>query len=186
VGEPVQRKTYAEYLAFEREAETKHEFVDGQIVAMAGGTPEHSRLAASVIQALGTALRGRRCSAFSSDLRVHIPATGRSTYPDVTVVCDERLTADVDADAIINPTVIVEILSPRTEASDRGEKFAHYRRIESLQEYVLVGQDEQRIEVYRREGDVWALRDYGPGQEAELASLDVRLAVDAIYADPLG
>lgn len=186
MGEPVERKAYAAYLAFERDAETKHEFVDGQIVAMAGGTPEHARLAASVIQALGAALRGRRCSAFSSDLRVHVPATGRSTYPDVTVVCDERRTADVDPDAIVNPTVIVEVLSPGTEASDRGEKFAHYRRLASLKEYVLVGQSEPRIEVYRREGDAWALRDYGPGDRVALASLDVELEVDAIYADPLG
>lgn len=183
---PVQRKAYAEYLAFERAAETKHELVDGQIVATAGGTPEHARLAANVSAALVAAPRGRPCSAFSADLRVHVPATGRSTYPDVTVVCDERRTAEIDADAIVNPTVIVEVLSPTTEASDRGEKFAHYRRLESLHEYVLVSQDEPRIEVYRREDDVWALRDYGPGQEAALASLDVTLSVDEIYADPLG
>lgn len=185
MGEAVQRKTYAEYLAFEGEAETKHEFVDGQIVAIAGGTPEHARLAANVSAALVAALRGRPCSVFSADLRVHVPATGRTTYPDVTVVCDERRTADVDADAITNPTVIVEILSPTTEASDRGEKFAHFRRLESLQEYVLVSQDQPRVEVYRRESDVWALRDYGPGPHAELASLDVTLSVDDIYTDPL-
>jgi Uma2 family endonuclease len=185
VAELVQRKTYAEYLAFERGAATKHEFVDGQIVAMAGGTPEHPRLAVNVSAALVGALRGRPCSAFSADLRVHVPATGRTTYPDVTAVRDERRTAEVDDDAIVNPTVIVEILSPSTEASDRGEKFAHYRRLESLQEYVLVSQEEQRIEVYRRENDVWALRDYGPGQAAELASLEVTLSVDEIYADPL-
>ena len=185
MGEAVQRKTYLEYLAFEAEAKTKHEFVDGQIVAMAGGTPEHARLAANVSAALVTALRGRPCSAFSADLRVHVPATGGTTYPDVTVVCDERRTADVDGDAITNPTVIVEILSPTTEASDRGEKFAHYRRLDSLREYVLVSQGEPRIEVYRRENEVWALRDYGPDQQAELASLDVTLSVDDIYTDPL-
>jgi len=185
VGAPTERVSYAEYLAFERSAETKHEFIDGLVVAMAGGTPEHSRLAMNVGVALMTALRGRRCSAFSSDLRVHVPATGRSTYPDVTVVCDERRTAEVDPDAIVNPTVIVEVLSPTTEASDRGEKFSHYRRLESLQEYVLVSQDERRVEVYRREGDIWALRDYGAGQEIELASLDAQISVDEIYADPL-
>jgi Uma2 family endonuclease len=124
-------------------------------------------------------------AAFTSDLRVHVPATGRSTYPDVTVVCDERKTAEVDPDAITNPTVIVEVLSPTTEASDRGEKFAHYRRLEALQEYVLVPQETQRVEVYRRQGDIWALRDYGPGDRVELASLDVTLSVDAFYADPL-
>ena len=177
--------SYPEYLAFERAAEIKHEFIDGRVVAMAGGSPEHARLAANVAAALLVALRGRRCSAFSSDLRVHIPATGRSMYPDVTVVCDERRTASVYPDAIINPTVIVEVLSPTTEASDRGEKFAHYRRLAGLHEYVLVNQDHPRIEIYRREGDVWALREYGPGERAELSSLDVRLAVDEIYADPL-
>ncbi|MAQ17668.1 MAG: hypothetical protein CMN30_23095 [Sandaracinus sp.] len=186
MGEPAERISYGEYLAFERDAETKHEFIDGMVVAMAGGTPEHSRLAMNMGVALMNALRGRRCSAFSSDLRVHIPATGRSTYPDVTVVCDERVTAEVDPDAIVNPTVLVEVLSPTTEASDRGEKFSHYRRLDSLQEYVLVRQDEPRIEVYRREGDIWALRDYGEGQLVELASIDARLDVSAIYADPLG
>ena len=186
MGEPVERVSYAEYLDLERAAETKHEYVDGLVVAMAGGTPEHSRLSANVTVALMNALRGRRCSAFSSDLRVHVPATGRTTYPDVTVVCDERQTAALDPDAIVNPTVIVEVLSPTTEASDRGEKFGHYRRLESLREYVLVAQDEPRIEVYRREGDVWALREYRAGDAARLASLDLAIDVDAIYADPLG
>lgn len=186
MAESAERMTYAEYLEFEREAGTKHEFITGQIVAMAGGTPEHARLAVNVATALVNALRGRCCSVFSSELRVHVPATGRSTYPDVTVVCDERRTAGVDGDAIINPMVVVEVLSPATEASDRGEKFAHYRRIESLREYVLVGQREPHIEVYHHDGDSWVLREYGPGETAALASLALSLVVDEIYADPLG
>jgi Uma2 family endonuclease len=108
MGEGAARMTYAEYLAFEESAETKHEYLDGQVVAMAGGTPEHARLCASATVLLTNALRGRRCSAFSSDLRVHVPATGRSTYPDVTVVCEKRELADVDRHAITNPILIVE------------------------------------------------------------------------------
>ena len=152
---------------------------------MAGGTPEHARLSSRVIRALGGALEGRPCEVFTSDLRVHVAATGRTTYPDVTVVCHERRTAEADPDAITNPTLLGEVLSPTTEAGDRGEKFAHYRRIESLVEYVLVAQDEARIEVYRRQGDFWALREYGTDERAELASLGVSLDVSSIYADPL-
>jgi Uma2 family endonuclease len=177
--------TYAEYLAAERTAEVRHEYLRGEVLAMAGGTPEHARIAANVIAALTTSLRGKPCAVFTSDLRIRIENTDRSTYPDVSVVCGKREAARDDEDALTNPTVVVEVLSDTTEADDRGEKFAHYRRIPSLRAYVLVSQRTPRIEVYRREGDEWILSEATSGQVARLVSIGVELSVDDVYRDPL-
>jgi Uma2 family endonuclease len=178
--------SYSEYLARERQSGSKHEYVNGRIYAMSGGSPEHGRLAANMIQRLGGALAGKPWAVFSSDVRVRIEATGRSTYPDVSVVCGPLLRAADDQDAIINPLLIVEVLSDSTEASDRGDKFAHYRRLPSLREYVLVSQSSPRLEIFRRnaEGD-WVLAEAGPGQTARLLSIDVPLSVDELYRNPL-
>jgi Uma2 family endonuclease len=178
--------SYAEYLAAEALAEVRHEYLNGEVWAMAGGTPEHSALAAAVILELGNALRGKRCRAFTSDVRVRISETGLTTYPDVSIVCGQLETAPEDKDAITNPIVLVEVLSDSTEAYDRGAKAAHYRRIPSLREYVLVSQNEPRIEVHRRtESGRWELLEARPGETIELASLGVRLDVAAVYANPL-
>ncbi|MSP62899.1 MAG: Uma2 family endonuclease [Myxococcales bacterium] len=180
-----QRMTYAEYLAAEDKSETKHEYLRGEVFAMAGGTLEHSRLAVNMASELRNALGGRPCVVFNSDARVLIAATDRSTYPDLSVVCGKVETAQVDGNAITNPVVIVEVLSDPTEAEDRGEKFAHYRHLPSLRDYVLVSQRTARIEVYRRENDFWAFTEAGPGGAVRLVSLDLSLAVDAVYRDPL-
>jgi Uma2 family endonuclease len=179
------RMTYAEYLELERSSEIKHEYLRGEVFAMAGGTPEHARLAANVIRELGAALRGRPCAAFTSDARARIEATDRATYPDVTVVCGRLEHAPEDPDSITNPVVIVEVLSDATEADDRGEKFAHYRRLASLREYVLVSQRARRLEVYRRRDDRWLLDEAGAGETLRLESIEVVLSVDEIYRDPL-
>lgn len=184
-AESAVRISYADYLDHERASATKHEYVGGMILAMAGGSPEHARLAGSLARLLGNAIEGRPCAVFSSDLRVRITETNRATYPDLTVVCGHRQTAPDDGDAIVNPTILVEVLSDSTEADDRGEKFAHYRRLSSLQEYVLVAQKAQRIEVFRREGERWVLTEHGPGTVVELPSIGARLSVDEIYRDPL-
>ena len=177
------RMTYAECLAAEAVAEVRHEFLNGEVWAMAGGTPSHGALAISMTLALGAALRGKPCRGYSSDVRVRIPDTGLSTYPDLSVVCGELETAPDDKDAITNPIVLVEVLSDSTEAYDRGAKWAHYRRIPSLREYVLVSQGEPRVEVFRRiEGGRWELLEARPGESIELASLGVQLDVAAIYA----
>jgi Uma2 family endonuclease len=181
----VRRMSYAEYLEFERSADVKHDYLRGEVFALAGGTPEHSRLAANLIRELGAALRGRPCAVFTSDVRVRIEATDRATYPDVTVVCDRLQHAADDPDAIVNPVVIVEVLSDATEAEDRGEKFAHYRRLPSLQEYVLVSQRATRIEVYRRHGDRWIFAEAGAGENLRIESIDVAVSVDEVYRDPL-
>ena len=143
--------TYAEYVAFEQTAARKHEYVNGRVYAMAGGSPEHARLAVAMSAALTTALRGKPCAPFSSDLRVRNVVTGRSSYPDLTVVCGALAHASDDPDAATNPAVIVEVLSESTERDDRGDKWAHYQRIASLREYVLVSQGSRRIEVYSRD-----------------------------------
>lgn len=184
-AEPSAQTSYADYLAHERAAATKHEFVDGLVIAMAGGSPEHARLAGGLARLLGNATADRPCAVFSSDLRVRIVETNRSTYPDLTIVCDRRETAPDDDDAIVNPTVIVEVLSDSTESDDRGEKFAHYRRLASLREYVLVAQKSQRIEVFHREGERWVLSEHGPGTRFELASIEASISVDDVYRDPL-
>lgn len=177
--------SYAEYLAAEKASDVKHEFLRGEIFAMAGGTPEHGRLAANVIYELRKAFGTKPCVVFTSDVRLRIAATDRSTYPDVSVVCGGIERAADDADAIINPVVIVEVLSDSTEADDRGEKFAHYRHVASLKEYVLVSQRAPRIEVYRREDRGWVLSEGGPGSAVRLAALDVDLVVDDVYRNPL-
>ena len=161
---PSLEMTYEEYVAFERDAESKHEFVNGHVHAMSGGSPEHARLAAAVIQ-----------------------ATSRSTYPDVTVVCGKLERDATDIDAVTNPRVIVEVLSPSTESSDRGDKWAHYQRVDSLREYVLVSQATPRIEVFSRDEaqSGWLYRQYGMGQTVQLRSVELSIDVDAIYANPL-
>ncbi len=184
MGEPAANMGYAEYLAHEADAETKHEYADGLVFAMAGGTLEHARLSGRLAFLLGVALEGKPCNVFSSDARVRVAATNRSTYPDLSVVCGPVEHASDDPHALVNPAVIVEVLSEGTERGDRGEKFRHYRRLASLREYVLVAQDEARVEVFRREADVWTFREHGPGQRVVLASIGASFEVDALYADP--
>lgn len=175
---------YADYLAMEEASGTKHEYVHGQVFAMAGGTPEHSRLAAALIREFGAALRGKPCNVFTSDARVRVESTNRSTYPDVTVVCGKVAPASDDPHAITNPVVIVEVLSDETEADDRGDKFAHYRRLPSLREYILVSERARRIETYRRDGARWILTEASDGEHIRLESLDVAVAVTDVYNDP--
>jgi len=182
MAEAALRATYAEYLELEARSEQRYEFVDGAVYAMAGGTPEHARLMAAVTIALGNALADKRCEVYSSELKIRIEATNRTTYADVVVVCGPASYSSIDRNAITNPTVIVEVLSPSTEASDRGEKWRHYQHIASLREYVLVSQDSPYVEVFRRNGDEWVLRTVTAGQILELASQGAQIPVDAIYA----
>jgi len=184
-AQPKPRMTHAEYLAGEQTSDVKHEYLRGEVWAMSGGTPAHARIQQNVSTALAIALKGKPCGVYSSDLRVRIVSTDRSTYPDVTVICGKLETASDDPDAVVNPHLIVEVLSDSTEASDRGEKFAHYRRLESLQEYVLVSQQTQRVEVFRRgEGVTWTFIPVREGELVEFKSLDVRLDLTDVYANP--
>jgi len=179
--------TYAEYLAAEAGSEIRHEYLNGEVWEMAGGTPEHGALAIAVAGQLHAALQGKPCRAHSSDVRVRIVDTGLATYPDLSVVCGQLETASDDKDAITNPVVLAEVLSEATEAYDRGAKWAHYRRIPSLREYVLVSPAEPLVEVFRRgEPGRWELLEGRAGETIELASVGIRLDVGSIYANPLG
>jgi Uma2 family endonuclease len=174
--------TYEDYRRFEDANPARHEYVDGYILAMAGGTPVHARLQGAVLFCLERLLEGSPCQPFPSDLRVRVRATGLATYPDVTVVCEAVETDVDDPHAVVNPTVIVEVSSDRTEAYDRGEKFEHYRQIPTLREYVLVSHRERRIEVRSRQPDgTWRPRQAGRGERVALAALGVELVVDDVY-----
>ncbi len=178
--------SYAEYLAAERRSAVRHEFLNGSVYAMAGGTPEHGALAAAIIRELGVGLRGKPCRVFSSDVRIRVVPTGLATYPDASVVCGRLETAADDPDGVTNPKILVEVVSPSTEAHDRGAKWAHYRRIASLREYILVAQDEPRIELYRRnEAGRWELHEAQRGDRITVESLGLELEVDAVYENPL-
>jgi Uma2 family endonuclease len=179
-----QRLTEVEYLEIERAAEFKSEFFAGEMFAMAGGSPMHNLIAGNVIRELGTQLRPRSCRVFPSDQRVKVSETGPYTYPDVTVVCGELRVDDDRRDTLLNPTLIVEVLSETTEAYDRGDRFGHYRRLESLQEYVLVAQDRPRIERYTRRADSheWLLTDISDLQGvAARSSIGCELALVEVY-----
>ncbi|MFH1114296.1 MAG: Uma2 family endonuclease [Pseudomonadota bacterium] len=179
---PQPNYTAEEYLALERKAEYKSEYVNGMIIAMAGASRSHSLIVFNLAGVLRTQLVGRQCEAYVSDMRVRVAATGLYTYPDLVAVCSEVLLDDEHADTLLNPTVIVEVLSPSTEAYDRGEKFAHYRRLESLQEYVLVSQDKIRIESFVRKGAQWLLSEAGALDETvRLESIGCDLVLRDVY-----
>jgi len=171
-----------EYLTIERNAEFKSEYVDGVIYAMAGGSERHNLIAANIIIALGVQLRDRPCRVYPSDLKVRVPNSNRFFYPDVSVICGETQFADEERDVILNPILVVEVLSESTEAFDRGKKFSSYQQIASLQEYLLVAQDEFVVEHYLRQEDGW-LYTKASGSDADLAlpALNCHIALSDIY-----
>lgn len=177
--------TPEQYLELERAAEFKSEYYEGQMFAMAGGLLTHALLATRITIALGIALRGRGCEIANSDLRVQVAPGGPYFYPDLSVYCGAPQLADDRRDMLVNPRVVFEILSKSTESYDRGLKFDAYRRIETLQEYVLVWQTEPRIEVWRRPTEgVWR-GSYYVGMDAvcALESLDGSIGLGDVYRD---
>jgi Uma2 family endonuclease len=172
-----------EYLRLERAANYKSEYLGGEIFAMAGGSANHSVIAANTIRELGNRLGGKECLPYTSDLRIRISATGLYTYPDVSVVCGSRKYADEGDDTIVNPALNVEVLSDSTEAYDRGTKFAHYRRIPSLREYVLISQSRPTVEVFSRQTDgTWLLTPVsGLDSAVRLPALDVEIRLGEIF-----
>ena len=172
---------YADYLAHEEASNVKHEYLEGEIYAMAGGSPEHAELSVAVASALRGQLEGKPCRVFSSDLRVRVAATGLTTYPDVTVVCGPLERDQEGRETVLNPTVVVEVLSDGTERYDRGEKFEHYKKISSFQEYVLLSQKEALVELWRREGDSWTRHEAKSGGRLALKSIDCELVIDELY-----
>jgi Uma2 family endonuclease len=175
--------TPEEYLKAERKAEFKSEYYDGQVFAMAGGRPRHTGIASNILASLAFALRGKSCRTFNSDMRVHIPATGLYTYPDVSVVCGTPVFFQTDN--LVNPIVIVEVLSKSTERHDRTTKFLEYRSLPSLREYLMVSQEPRSITHCTRIGDEeWRIETVGEEQAVvHFPSIGVELPFDEIYAD---
>ena len=172
-----------EYLAREDKADTKCEYLDGVVYSMSGASPMHNLIVMNIGGELRNALRGSRCRVYASDLKVTTPTRKRYFYPDLSVICGEPVLAEERQDVVTNPTVIVEVLSSSTSAYDRGAKFLAYQSISSLQEYVLVSQDERRVECYRRqtESGWYYTRVEHPDSSLSLASLGVELKLDEIY-----
>ena len=185
VANPVHPLTAAEYLEIERRAEFKSEFLGGEMFVMSGGTRSHSLIASNMIRAIGNQLKGRPCRVYTSDMRVKVQASGLYTYPDLAVACGQEEFEDEYEDVLLNPTVIVEVLSDSREAYDRGLKFALYRQVPALREYLLVNQHEPRIEQYvRQESGQWLLRDVA-GLEGKLSLPSVGIAIEMadVYTD---
>lgn len=177
------RLTYLEYVDLERATDHRHEFLDGQARAMAGGSLRHSRIKVNVIGELRTALRGSPCRPYDSDLKLIVPATGLVTYPDAAVICGQPERHPDDPHAATNPALVVEVLSPSTEAWDRGGKFEHLGELPSLRHYLLVSQDRVRVTLHTRRDGAWELTRYGAGERVTLEGIGVSLSVDALYED---
>lgn len=175
--------TPEEYLAFERKATTKHEYLAGEIVAMSGASFAHNFITGDIFGELRSQLKGGKCRAATSDMRVKVNKTGSYFYPDVVVFCGEPQAEDSQSDTLLNPTVIIEVLSPSTEARDRGEKFWHYQQLASLREYVLVSQDRVCVEHYLREGTYWLRTEFRILEDVmPLASIECELSLRDIYS----
>ena len=173
----------SDYLTLETSSNVKHEYLDGQIYGMAGGTPEHAALAAAFVGLLFPQLRAGRCRAHDADLRVRVRTTGLATYADVTVVCGPRELDPDDPNAVTNPTLLVEVLSRSTEDYDRGDKFEHYKGLPSMRQYVLVSHRETAIEVWTRSDDgTWTSAVARAGAVARLTSIGADIDVAELFA----
>lgn len=174
--------TPQEYFAWEEQQLEKHELIDGYVYAMAGGTRNHSDIAGNFLLIIKAHLRGKGCKTYTSDCRVNIFETSNFTYPDLSVTCDDR---DRQSPFFITyPCLIVEVLSPATEAYDRGKKFDLYRRNPNLVDYVLASSEEMAIDIYQKnEAGDWLLRCYRAGDRVELRSIDLKVPIEQFYED---
>ncbi|MYH83425.1 Uma2 family endonuclease [Candidatus Poribacteria bacterium] len=174
--------TPEEYLAFERKAATKHEYLNGQIVAMSGASFAHNFITVNIATHLNIQLMNGECRVATSDMRVKVTEIDSYFYPDVVVVCGEPVPEDNVFDTLLNPTVIVEVLSPSTETYDRGEKFEHYQQIDSLKDYILISQDKIHVEHYCRQGSRWLQTEFQELSDVlSLRSIDCELRLQDVY-----
>ena len=182
-----QRKTLLtpeEYLAIERKSEIKHEYFAGEMFAMVGASKHHNLITANIIRVLGNQLLDRPCNVYPSDMRVKVSATGKYTYPDVVVACEEEKFDDAENDTLLNPVIVIEVLSESTEAYDRGKKFEQYQNIESLTEYLLIAQEPFRIEQYVRQSNrEWRYSEYHNAEDiVKVSVIGCELALKDVYA----
>jgi Uma2 family endonuclease len=182
-AQPQTRLTPEQYLEIDRASEFRNEYYDGRMYAMSGGTHRHALIIFNLGSELRNIVKKRRCMVTSSDVRVRVAPGGLYTYPDLVVVCGEPKYADGRRDTLLNPRLIVEVLSPSTEAYDRGFKSAQYRALESLEEYALVSQSEPRVEVFRRQpGGQWLLSEFaGLDALCRFESVDAVVALSEVY-----
>jgi Uma2 family endonuclease len=180
---PRPRITPQEYLELERKAEIKSEYIDGEMFAMSGVTREHNRIVINIATNLNMQFEGRPCEVYASDLRTKVSHTGSYVYPDVIALCGEPQFEDEHFDTLLNPQLIIEVLSESTESYDRGKKFAHYRTIDSLQEYILVSQMECRVERFSNQEDgSWRYSENTDLMGSiEFTSVACRLSLASIY-----
>ncbi|MEO8602907.1 MAG: Uma2 family endonuclease [bacterium] len=179
------RCSVEEYLAFERASEERHEFLAGEVFAMGGASMRHNTITLAAASELLGQLKGGTCRVFASEMRVKVADSGLYTYPDIVVACGAVELEDDFFDTLLNPTLIIEVLSPSTEAYDRGEKFEHYRKLATLREYVLIAQDRAHVEQFSRQADGhWLLAEWdGLAATVTLPSIGAALALGEIYAD---
>ncbi|MCC6666350.1 MAG: Uma2 family endonuclease [Polyangiaceae bacterium] len=180
---PFHSYSYADYIAVEEHSPVRHEFVSGEIYAMAGGTPEHAALAAAVLRHLGNQLPDG-CRAYTSDLRVRVPSADVTTYPDGAVVCGKTSRAADDPTAVTNPLVLIEVTSPSTEAYDRGAKLGFYKGLPSVREVLILSHQTPHAALHRRGPDgTWAVLEAVAGEAIEIVSVGASLAIDDVYRD---
>ncbi|MCK9425341.1 MAG: Uma2 family endonuclease [Ignavibacteriaceae bacterium] len=175
--------TPEEYLEIERKASFKSEYFNGEMFALAGAKVNHILINGNINRELGNKLKDKPCKVFSNDLRVKISATGLYTYPDLVIACGETKLEDEEMDTLLNPTLIIEILSESTESYDRGKKFEHYRNLESLQEYVLVSQDKPKVEQFLKQQDgKWLYSEVnGIDSRAQFTSIECEIDLKEVY-----
>ncbi|MGP0063977.1 MAG: Uma2 family endonuclease [Isosphaeraceae bacterium] len=179
----IPRITAEQYLALERKAQFKSEYCNGFIIAMAGATKQHNTITLNLAAEIRSQLKGRRCAVYLTDMRVRVSATGLYTYPDVVAACGESQFEDDESDTLLNPTMIAEVLSKTTEAYDRGDKFAQYRQLISLREYVLISQDKVLVERFTRRENEWVLTEFRSLDDIlPLESIGCQIALREIYA----
>jgi len=182
-SQPKTTYTPQQYLEIDRQSDFKNEYFNGEVFAMTGASRKHNLITSNVNSSLNSQLKGRQCEVYVSDMRVKVSSSGLYTYPDVVVVCGSPLFEDNEIDTLINPTLIIEVLSKSTEGYDRGDKFGHYRKLDSLSEYILISQDKQHIEQFVRQPDNhWLLSEADNLQAAiDLTSINCKLVMADVY-----
>ena len=174
----------AEYIQLEENTNTKHEFHDGEVYAMAGGTIEHGLICGNIYAALKSTLGKGRCKAINGEVKLHVKASNKFLYPDAMVICGDMERSEKEDTALINPSIIIEVLSKSTESYDRGDKFFIYRSIPSLQEYILIDQYKYQADIYKRKNDFWKItRVNGLDSILEVEFLSISIPFAAIYED---
>src|SRR5947207_2803297 len=182
-SQPKHYLTFAEYLEIERKAEEKSEYFDGEMFLMSGASTNHNRIVRNLIRTLANQTLEGDCEVYPSDMRVKVSSLNKGSYPDISIVCGKQLFDDEQKDTLLNPTVLIEVLSDSTEAYDRGKKFEHYQQLESLIDYILISQTPYRVEQFTKQDDrIWTYREFRSAEEiVTLESVGCTLLLEDVY-----